>query len=88
MFNSKYIESQYRITSSAASFVTGTVSVLPMGIGIMLGGVIITLLKPKPRLLLIFVFLLESVSIYTVAASMFFGADPINLDGQLTTSQK
>ncbi|CAG2182014.1 unnamed protein product, partial [Oppiella nova] len=34
----KYIESQFRQSSSSASFITGTTSVLPMAIGIILGG--------------------------------------------------
>ncbi|OTF69716.1 solute carrier organic anion transporter family member 5A1-like, partial [Euroglyphus maynei] len=47
MLKTKYIESQYRQSSSSASFITGTTSIMPMAIGIMIGGAIISLFRPS-----------------------------------------
>lgn len=86
MFSTKYIEAQYRQTSSKASFITGTVSILPMAFGLLFGGLFITILKPSPRVILIYVFLMESVTIFTTAAGMFLGAEPVRMAGHGTTS--
>ncbi|CAG2180624.1 unnamed protein product, partial [Oppiella nova] len=50
---------RFRQTSSGASFLTGTTSVLPMAIGIILGGVMIKFIKPRPLTLIIFMFAVE-----------------------------
>ena len=88
MFKSKYIESQYRQSSSSASFLTGFSSFMPMAIGIMCGGCVISYLKPRPRIIFILVFLAESISIFSIGSGLFLGCDhnPIsgayNNDGQ------
>lgn len=88
MFKSKYIESQFRQSSSAASFITGSASFFPMAIGIILGGSIISFLKPRPRIIFTLVFLVESVSLFTVGSGLFLGCDPINIDGHLDQFNK
>ncbi|KAJ6218400.1 hypothetical protein RDWZM_009557 [Blomia tropicalis] len=82
MFKTKYIESQFRQSSSSASFITGTTSIMPMAVGILLGGAMLTVLKPKPKFILIYVFIVESLSIFGIGSGMYLGCDPININGQ------
>lgn len=82
MFKSKYIESQFRQSSSSASFITGTASFFPMAIGILLGGLIISFLRPRPRIIFTIVFLVESVSLFTIGSGLFLGCAPVNINGQ------
>lgn len=84
MFKTKYIESQFRQSSSSASFITGTTSIMPMAVGILLGGAMLTFFKPSPRYILIYVFLVESFSIFGIGSGMFLGCDPINISGQVS----
>lgn len=84
-FYAKYIESQYRQSSSSASFITGSASILPVSVGILLGGMFISFYRPKARFLLTFVFVAEFVSVFTLGSGMMLGCDPINLDGQVNS---
>ncbi|CAG2119158.1 unnamed protein product, partial [Medioppia subpectinata] len=79
IFKTKYIESMYRQTSSGASFITGTTSILPMAVGIILGGVLITFVKPRPRTLVIYMFLVELFSNGGIFTGMFMGCPPLQL---------
>ena len=79
IFKTKYIESQYRQTSSGASFITGSTSILPMATGIILGGALITLVKPRPRTLVIYMFLVELVGNGGIFTGMFMGCPPMEL---------
>jgi len=56
---------------------------MPMAIGILVGGAMLTLLRPAPRTILIYVFLVESFSIFGIGSGMFLGCDPININGQI-----
>lgn len=85
MLKTKYIESQFRQSSSSASFITGTTSILPMAGGILLGGAIISVFRPSSRFILIYVFIVESISIFTLGSGMFLGCDPLQMHGQVTT---
>ena len=84
MFNAKYIESQYRKSSSTASLFIGSASFVPIALGIFSGGLFISICKPKMKMFFIFLFLTEFVSIFTIGAGMFLGCDPIDLVGQPT----
>ncbi|CAG2102525.1 unnamed protein product [Medioppia subpectinata] len=75
----KYIESQYRVSGSKANLLTGVTGMLPVAIGVILGGVGIRYLKPRPFILLIYIFALEWVSNGSMFASMFLGCPPIQL---------
>lgn len=86
MMKTKYMESQFKQSSSSASFLTGTTSVLPVAIGILLGGFMMTIFKPKPRFIFIYVFLVESVSIFTIGSLTFLGCDKLDLSGQFTNT--
>ncbi|XP_054156342.1 solute carrier organic anion transporter family member 74D-like [Oppia nitens] len=75
----KYIESQYRQSSSSASFITGTISILPMCVGIILGGSGISWIKPRVRNLMIYMFIVELVFNGGIFAGMFMGCPPLEL---------
>ena len=75
----KYIESQFRQTSSGASFITGTTTVLPMAIGIILGGFMIKYLRPRPLTLVIYMFCVEWFYNGGMLFGMLTGCPPLNL---------
>jgi len=82
MLNPKYIESQYRRSSASASMVIGSASLIPIAFGIMCGGMFISRYAPKARLFFTLLFLVEFVTVFTIGSGMFFGCDPIKLNGQ------
>lgn len=88
MFKTKYIESQYRQSSSSASLITGTTSIMPMAIGILAGGFMLSIFKPSVRKVLVYVFLVESVSLFTFTIGTKLGCDPIQMAGQFTDQGK
>ena len=88
IFKTKYIESQYRQTSSGASFITGTTSILPMAIGIILGGVMITFIKPRPRTLVVYMFLVELCSNAGIFSAMFLGCPPMEMPQTWTSDNE
>ena len=88
IFKTKYIESQYRQSSSSASLITGSTSILPMAIGIILGGVGITFAKPKPRTLVIYMFLVEFVSNAAIFSGMFLGCPAMEISQFLDTNNQ
>lgn len=81
IYKSKYIESQFRQSSSAASFITGGATFLPTAIGIFLGGAILTCFKPRPRFVFIMVFLCEAFYIVSFGSGFFLGCDPLKISG-------
>jgi hypothetical protein len=88
IFKTKYIESQFRQSSSGASFITGTTSILPMAVGIILGGALITFIKPRPRTLVIYMFLVELCSNGGILTGMFMGCPPMKMDETLTVNNQ
>lgn len=86
MFTHKYIESQYRQSSSAASFITGTASYFPVAAGILIGGSLLSYLKPRPRFVFILVFLVEGVSLLTIGSGLFLGCEPAHMSGHFDES--
>jgi glucose uptake protein GlcU len=88
IFKTKYIESQYRQSSSGASFITGTTSILPMAIGIIFGGIVIKFIKPKPKTLVIYMFLVELFSNGGILIGMFMGCPPMQMDETLTVNNQ
>ncbi len=80
-FKSKYLETQFRVSSSKASFITGAVGFVPQAIGIFAGGAVLSTLKPRPRIVFLLVFLCESAMIVSFAGGFFFGCDPVKIDG-------
>ncbi len=85
MMLTKYIENQYRVSSSQASLVSGTASVTPISVGILLGGAAIYLFKPNARKLFTLVAVAELASFFTIGSGLFLGCEPISL-GATTTS--
>ncbi|XP_054164679.1 solute carrier organic anion transporter family member 2A1-like [Oppia nitens] len=93
-FKSKYLESQYKKSASTANFVSGIVGILPSGAGILLGGVILTCFQPGPRILTIFVMVVEMLGPIGILAGFFLGCPtsqfaslPINNLGMDVQSQ-
>ncbi|KAJ6218550.1 hypothetical protein RDWZM_009707 [Blomia tropicalis] len=79
MFYAKYIESQYRQSSSSTSMLIGTSSLIPIAFGILSGGLFISWFKPRARTFFIFLFLVEFVSVFTMGSGIFLGCQPIKL---------
>ncbi|CAG2122632.1 unnamed protein product, partial [Medioppia subpectinata] len=84
----KYIESQFRYTSSGASFITGATSVLPMAVGILLGGLMIKYFKPRPFRLVVYMFVVEWFTNGAFFAAMFIGCPPLTLPSTLTINNQ
>ncbi|CAG2114593.1 unnamed protein product [Medioppia subpectinata] len=84
----KYIESQFRQTSSGASILTGTTSILPMTVGIMISGMIIKYIKPRPLTLVVYMFAVEWFANAGMFAGMFIGCPPLQLPPTLTVNNK
>lgn len=82
MFYLKYLETTYRISAAATSRYLGVASLLPMAIGMLCGGCILTRFKPKAKAFFIFIFLVEFVSVFTLGSGLFLSCDPIRLRGQ------
>lgn len=77
VFQTKYYEAQFRQSASKASLISGTTGILSKIIGVQLGGLLITLLKPGPRVLTSCIFLVEATSVFTLMfASTIKGPTP------------
>lgn len=66
VFQTKYLEAQFRQSASKASLVTGTTGFAAKISGVLLGGLLITLLRPGPRMLTTYIFLVELTSVFTL----------------------
>lgn len=85
-YYAKYIETQYRTTSSQASAITGSTGFAPVTIGLIIGGAYIVYFKPKAKLLFIIIFICELVSVGTIGSGWFLGCESVNLDGVKTSN--
>ena len=81
VYKSKYIEAQYRQSSSTASLITGAASFVPSAVGILLGGAALSYLKPRPRFVFILVFICEAVLIFSFISGFIYGCAPLAIDG-------
>ena len=81
MLYAKYIEAQYRQSSSTAGLYIGASSLIPMAMGIFAGGLIISVFKPRARIFFIFLFLVELCTVASIGSGLFLGCDPIKLQG-------
>lgn len=84
----KYLETHYRQTSSNASLILGSASILPISIGIILGGLWITWFRPNARLLFIWIFLAELSTAFFLGSGLLFGCNPINLNGIMIENEQ
>lgn len=66
VFQTKYLEAQFRQSASKASLVSGTTGFLPKILGVLAGGLLITLCKPGPRTLTTYIFLVELTTVFTL----------------------
>ena len=73
VFQTKYLESQFRQSASKASLVSGTTGFLAKIFGVLFGGILITLCRPGPRTLTTYIFIVELTSVFT----LMYGASVI-----------
>ena len=66
VFQTKYLESQFRQSASKASLTTGTTGFMAKIVGVLFGGLVITLFRPKPRVLTTYIFIVELTSVFTL----------------------
>lgn len=70
VFQTKYLEAQFRQSASKASLVSGTTGFAGKIVGVVLGGILISICRPGPRSLTTLIFLVELVAVYT----LYYGA--------------
>ncbi|XP_054163874.1 solute carrier organic anion transporter family member 74D-like [Oppia nitens] len=75
IFRPKYIENQFRKTSSEASLITGSVGTITGTFGIIVGSIIINKFKPRPKYLVIYMIALNYVSSASMFSMWFMGCD-------------
>ena len=73
VFQTKYLESQFRQSASKASLISGTTGFLAKIFGVLFGGLLITLFRPKARTLTTYIFIVELTSVFT----LLYGASVI-----------
>lgn len=66
VFQTKYLEAQFKSSASKASLVSGTTGFMAKIFGVLFGGLLITLCRPKPRVLTTFIFFVELTSVFTL----------------------
>lgn len=66
VFQTKYLESQFRQSASKASLVSGTTGFAAKIFGVLFGGILISLCRPAPRVLTTFIFFVELTSVFTL----------------------
>ncbi|KAK6619421.1 hypothetical protein RUM43_012178 [Polyplax serrata] len=81
IFMPKYIETQYKLSASYSSFVTGTVGLIFSAIGVVLSGIVISRYKPRARILAAWNMFIGVVSVLGMISYMYLGCDnPTELD--------
>lgn len=66
VFQTRYLEAQFRQSASKASLVSGTTGFLAKIVGVLAGGMLITLCRPGPRVLTTYIFIVELTSVFTL----------------------
>lgn len=77
-YQAKYIEVQYLFSSSTASMITGSVSLVFTAIGFLIAGVVIQIYKPRARLLAGWNVFASICSIFGVIGFALYGCDANN----------
>ncbi|XP_067138889.1 solute carrier organic anion transporter family member 74D-like [Centruroides vittatus] len=88
VFMPKYIETQFRKSSSKANFFTGSVPVIAVLIGIMIGGIVIKKLRPEPRYLTAYMVFIDFFGVFGFLASMFLGCPQTKMTGTAFTGDE
>lgn len=84
VFQTRYLENEFRQSASTASFISGTTGFLAKMFGVVFGGLFITCLRPGPKTLTSYIFLVEVTSVFALlTASIFFGPQHIFTNNQL-----
>jgi organic anion transporter 5A len=66
VFQTKYLESQFRQSASKASLVSGTTGFLGKIVGLLAGGLLITMCRPGPRTLTTYIFIVEVTTVFAL----------------------
>lgn len=82
-FAVKYMETQYRQSTAVSGVAVSLSSMFPLAIGMLLGGVIISVFKPKGYRFFIFLFLVELVSVFAFGSGLLLGCSPLKINGDL-----
>lgn len=84
VFQTRYLENEFRQSASTASFISGTTGFLAKMFGVVFGGLFITCLRPGPKFLTSYIFLVEVTSVFALlTASIFFGPQHIFTNNQI-----
>ncbi|XP_046672749.1 solute carrier organic anion transporter family member 74D-like [Homalodisca vitripennis] len=77
IFMPKYIETMYKQSASASSFITGTVGLVFSAFGILLSGLVISKYKPRARYLAAWNVVVGAISVIGMISYAFLGC-PVN----------
>ncbi|RWS11071.1 Solute carrier organic anion transporter family member 5A1-like protein [Dinothrombium tinctorium] len=83
----RYIEAQFHQSASSASILTGATSTIMKAVGILLGGLFISKFKPRPRLLVGLIVIVELSCNILIFSAMFFGCPSPHFDHIVLTEQ-
>lgn len=78
IFMPKYIETQYKQSASASSFITGTVGLIFSAFGILLSGLVISKYKPSARYLAGWNVMVGAISVLGMISYAFLGCTAPN----------
>jgi solute carrier organic anion transporter family, member 5A len=74
-FQAKYIEIQYKVSASKASFITGSVSMGFTALGLLVSGAVISKCKPSARTLAAWNIITSILSMSGIIAYSYFGCN-------------
>uniref|UniRef100_A0A1Q3FLT1 Solute carrier organic anion transporter family member n=1 Tax=Culex tarsalis TaxID=7177 RepID=A0A1Q3FLT1_CULTA len=87
LFQSKYIEIQYRMTPSEANMVTGSTSLVFSALGLLVAGAVIQRIKPKSRQLAGWNIITSILSATLIVAYASLGCNNLNNSAIVSNSQ-
>ena len=76
----KYIESQFRQSAAASNFLTGSTSIVMKAVGVFLGGFLLTRFRPRPKVVVSGILLVELTCSLCLLAGFFTGCTPPTFD--------
>ncbi|XP_054269024.1 solute carrier organic anion transporter family member 74D-like isoform X3 [Macrosteles quadrilineatus] len=86
IFMPKYIETMYKQSASASSFITGTVGLVFSAFGILISGLVISKYKPRARYLAAWNVVVGAISVMGMISYAFLGCPVNDTQGAITSS--
>lgn len=77
----RYMEHHYKQSASGASFFSGSTSIVTMIVGIMLGGIVISRFRPKPRTLTGYMVIISLFSLFAMFSAIFLPCPQVKIAG-------